>query len=206
MAERWVKKTSSSPYGIDRWQEEERRQNRLAERQLNRKINEDKIRAVASMTGRADNVFGKAAMNSVSRVQTKLALSYKQSLLDEEIISKEQKVLDQMVLDQLSLLVDRFPSVVNEDLASSIKDASASLHEDESRSKGSRSEHSKSTIASTNPYFKQLQQQQQQSKFESRMLNGESSVSTGFSGPLEYTSPDERMQDLADDLSERFKV
>ena len=211
MMDRWLQKTSSSPYGVDRWKEEENRQTVLKERELRRKINEDKIRTVASMTGHADNIFGKVALKNVHNPQTKLALNFKQSLMDEKIISKEQRVLDQMVLDQLSLLVDRFPSIVSDELASSIKSSTGSLQEDEkeddSQSKESKSDHSRSTIASNNPYIQQLKKMQQNPlEQQSKVLGADGSISTGFSGPLDYISPDERMRDLADDMSERFKL
>lgn len=109
MVDRWKQKTITNPLSVDLYAQEELRKQRAAERERLKKIDDNKISLVASMTGKddADVVTPRHTM-PLDR-QTKLNLAIRSLTLDETVIKREKSVLNDQLHEQLLTIINRFP-------------------------------------------------------------------------------------------------
>lgn len=209
MVSRWVEKYKDSPFSVDLYETEEKRKMRQEEISHRKKIYDEKVRLVAAMKSEADNIYGKTAIDKMGfKYQTNMALKYQQYLLDDSQIRRDNKRLSQMLYDELAYVAEQFPEVADRSMQLSMTNGGESrpdvisygipqstLPDDED----ALSQESESDFP-LNPYFEDRGDR----SHESRHQHPTSSVSTGFSGPLDYSSPEARMKELQDDLSEKF--
>jgi hypothetical protein len=191
MISRWVDKSKNSPFAVDQLATDDQRVAKRNEYLQQKKIYDDKVRMVEAMTGKAENVLGKVTLSSpVHSIdeKTKLALRYRQSLLDTNVIGREKNALNKMLEDELAFIAESFPVVAEK---------SASLLS-QSGNNTSMMDDSNSTIPSTEP------QSQNELGVRRESQCGDATISTGFSGRLTYTAPAAEMRALADDISETF--
>jgi hypothetical protein len=206
MLNRWIEKYKDSPLSIDLYEKEMKRKLKHDEFVHQKKVYEEKVRLVANMKPEADNIYGKTARDNMGfKYHTKMALQYQQYLLDDKLIRRDNKLLDQMLYDELDTVSAKFPFVAEKSMqlsAHGVGDLNSfSKSEDLQSTSPDGEDLSQESEFPPNPYFRDSKRGNQQN-YEQRILS--CSVSTGFSGPLDYSSPEVRMKELEDDLSEKF--
>ncbi len=200
MISRWVEKSKDSPFTVDLYEKEMKRKMKHDEFVRQKQIYEGKVRLVASMKGEADNIYGKAAMDRMGfKSHTKMALQFQQFILDDKVINRDSRRLGKMLYDELDFVAEQFPAVAERSVELTIVDKSCNSEMFTCQSPTLDGEElSQESDFAANPYFPDDRKRRDKQQLPS------GSVSTGFSGPLDYSSPQERMKALQDDLSENF--
>jgi hypothetical protein len=192
MVERWREKTTSNPLAVDLYAQEELRRQRAKERERLRKIDQQKLTLVTSMTGKdLDDVVTPERMKSLDP-GTKLALSFRSMYLDEKVIQRERSVLCEQLQEQLVTIIDRFPPLdhVNQSRFPGSQPMSELRGSLTNSIKAEREFNSKKS-----PVLEQS---------ASNILAQQSS-SIDMSA-LEYVSPTKQVQTIEDDISLQFKL
>lgn len=112
MVKRWEEKMSSSPYGVNQLEKEEKRRITTEEREAQQALDQWRSKLVLSMTGKA--ALGVAQAKEAKKTannEQKLALALRQTRKDEATIKLEHKILDTMLLEEVMAVKRKFPNM-----------------------------------------------------------------------------------------------
>lgn len=180
----------------------------MAERELRNKIYNSKVELVKSMSGRAtDPILTKENSKSFGPT-VKLSLGLRQSYRDEEVISEERRILDQMLQDELNEIAGKFNAlpILNQICRTNpdgtINEPSSSSSASASHGEG---ENTRTNTSGTNSYTSARSAKKSNNSKKSKNNSIITEGSSG-SGPLEYSSPNKRMKDLQEQVSTEFSM
>lgn len=201
----------NSPYLVDQCKVDDLRRKRLEDKAWREKSYHDKLQLVSSMTGRAsDRILTKENSRNLSP-EVKLALGLRQSCRDEAVVAEEKKILHSMLQDELTTIATKFPTLPvldqisrsgdNTSSSSTLDPSISTSAESSVRSDPSRRQKKLSVSPSRAALSRRSSHSRKTAKNKSIMSEGSS-----ISGPLEYSSPNKRMQELQEQASADFSV
>lgn len=200
MVHRWERKLADSPYNVNQAELAEKRQAHLEEYEYEKKVRTERNNLVLSLNGKAAVGIVDAERMKSFGAGAKLALSLRQTLRDKETIQTEHELLNHMLLEEVAVIKRAFPLASIPDTLFKEEMEADNFTFPESISSKSMS------MTSGNSLLKMMKHKKEQDLNRGKQPLpqpdphlGDNESST-FTGPLSYTAPTTKIQELEHDL------
>lgn len=201
MVHRWEKKLANSPYLANQVELAEQRQAHFEEWEREKRSRAERQKLVLSLSGKA--AVGLASEDRIKSFDagTKLAISLRQTLRVKETIAAEHKLLNHMLLEEVSAIKRSFPSAsIPDDLFKEDLEADDLTFPESLTSKSM-------SFTSGNSLLKMIKRKNRGPSREQKLSKPveagvDEQESSTFTGPLSYTAPTAKIQELENDLED----